>query len=159
MDIIQERNMLTLAHFIVSTSHHNKALVDWQIAHRMTYSTTRSISLLLHLLPLTSHDLAILHISSEIPQGILKFTLGIFTSEIVYSVKDLVTHSGKLLFKGACVCAHLFGCGDCGTFSLEERLKSLTLWINVAPVVELQVKVEHFIGHCTVLILTPVNDH
>jgi hypothetical protein len=125
----------------------------------MAYPTARGVSLLLYLLPFTSHDLTILHITSEIPQRILKLTLGIFTSKVVYTIKDSVTNSGELLLKGASVISHLFGASDCGTFSLKERFEILTLWINVTPVMELQVEIEHLIGHYAIFILTTVYNH
>jgi len=94
MDVIQERDVLALAHLVVTASNNDEALVHWQIVHGVSDPAAWGGSLLLNLLPLATHDLAVLHVGSEVAQSVLQFTFSSLASKIVNSIKNGVTHTG-----------------------------------------------------------------
>jgi hypothetical protein len=110
--------------------------------------------LLLYFLPLDRHYFAFTHSKFQILQFVKKFTRIVSSSEVINSFEDGVTHSGNIL-------AHvifLFHQLDRAACLLHTRIY-LLFTDDSAPIIILEIKIDHIVCQRSVLELSSENDH
>lgn len=97
-DIVKEWNVLCLALSVITTTTHQKALVDRQVLHGVSITAAWWDSLLLNLHPLYMGDLIFLESALEESKTCVEqLSLGVLASEVVHSIKNGIAHPGNLL--------------------------------------------------------------
>lgn len=155
VDVIQEGRAQALADLVVSSADHQQRLIGLQEAHGVADPAARRHASLLDLLPLDRHDLAVNAVRFQIFELCLQLTLLILSSKEVDSIQHRIGQPRHLRPRHS----RLF------PREHDRAASSLHKWINVlfivdaAPIIVLEVEVQHLVRVLAVLELTTVDDH